>query len=625
MRISIEAKIIVGFSIAFLAVMVSGYLSRDNAQKLIDAARWSEHTSVVLDEIERTRTLFTTEDLDARRYVLAGDTTAFARYLDSRAGLYGRLATLRQLTDDNPSQQRRIDTLYHLIDASFRTLSDAMAQRLHGGISSIDSVIILRAVSENVNTLMGRMRVEENGLRLVRDRAMTTAARTTIDSILVGVIGTFLLVVVIAFVIIRSITKPLRRLTEATEHIGRKNYTHRIKSISNDEMGDLAMSFNVMAENLERGEAALQDIDRLFAVSRDLICITGPDGYFKRLNPAWERVLGYTTAELLLRPNMEFMHPDDHSAVRDVRRKLAEGQELTDFEIRYRHRDGTYRWFSWNAISVVDQGLTFSTGRDITERRRLEEERLEMASALARQNTRLQELNSELESFSYSVSHDLRAPLRSIDGFSHVLLSSYTDSVDDQGKDYLRRVRAAAQRMGRLIDDILELSRLSRIEMRHSEIDLSQIGKGIASELTKSDPNRQVEFHIEEDVKTQGDERLLAVALDNLLRNSWKYTSKHASASISFGVNRSNGTPIYYVRDDGAGFDMAYADKLFAPFQRLHGMNEFEGTGVGLATVRRIISRHGGRIWTEAAVEQGATFYFTLSENHNTGHKDDGQ
>ncbi|HFD39779.1 MAG TPA: PAS domain S-box protein [Anaerolineae bacterium] len=268
------------------------------------------------------------------------------------------------------------------------------------------------------------------------------------------------------------------------------------------------------------------------------------------------------------------------------------------------------------AIAITNARLHDQIQRYAT---RLEERVAERTAELAA-------VNRELEAFAYSVSHDLRAPLRSIDGFSQALLEDYADVLDARGKDYLRRVRAASQRMGRLIDDLLHLSRLTRREMHRQPVHLSEMAQQIAEDLSRQDPERQVEWRIAPDVVADGDPHLLRACLENLLGNAWKFTSKHATACIEFGVERDQEPPVYFVRDDGAGFDMAYADKLFGAFQRLHGLAEFEGTGIGLATVQRIIHRHGGRVWAEGKVEQGATFYFTLRgkherQNHSAGRR----
>lgn len=239
-------------------------------------------------------------------------------------------------------------------------------------------------------------------------------------------------------------------------------------------------------------------------------------------------------------------------------------------------------------------------------------ENARLFAELEKTNAQFQAANKELEAFSYSVSHDLRAPLRSIDGFSQALLEDYGDKLDGQAKDYLGRVRAGSQRMGQLIDDLLNLSRVTRTEMRHESVDLSEIARAIAAELQRAEPGRRVAFAIPETLVATGDARLLRIVLENLLGNAWKFTARHPGAHIEVGLADNGGRPAYFVRDDGAGFDMAYAGKLFGAFQRLHAATEFKGSGIGLATVQRIIHRHGGRVWAEGEVEKGSTFYFTL-------------
>jgi signal transduction histidine kinase len=224
----------------------------------------------------------------------------------------------------------------------------------------------------------------------------------------------------------------------------------------------------------------------------------------------------------------------------------------------------------------------------------------------------LEQSNKELEAFAYSVSHDLRAPLRSIDGFSQVLLEDYNDKLDASGKNYLQRVRAAAQRMGELIDDLLVLSRVTRYEMKHEKVDLSALAREVTDELQKAQPERKVTSIIAGSLTANGDTNLLRIATTNLLDNAWKFTGKHPDARIEFGAIQKDGETVYFVRDDGVGFDMKYADKLFTPFQRLHTTSEFPGSGIGLAIVQRVVHRHGGKIWVESEIEKGATFYFTL-------------
>jgi PAS domain S-box-containing protein len=302
-------------------------------------------------------------------------------------------------------------------------------------------------------------------------------------------------------------------------------------------------------------------------------------------------------------------------------RPMASAQNAANgaLERRHRKKDGTLMDVELKRHELELDGrpgeMVVST--DITERKRTEAEILRLNEELERRvqarTAQLEAMNKELEAFSYSVSHDLRAPLRSIRGFSEVLLERYSSQLDARGQEFLRRACQSSQQMDRLIEDLLKLSRVGRSEMQQKRVDLSQMARSIAAELQKAEPERAVEFIIAPGLEASGDERLLRVALENLLRNAWKFTSKQKEARIEFGFT-SEPEPAFFVRDNGAGFDMAYAGRLFGVFQRLHTAGEFPGTGVGLATVQRILNRHGGRVWGNAKVEGGATFYFALPE-----------
>jgi len=380
----------------------------------------------------------------------------------------------------------------------------------------------------------------------------------------------------------------------------------------------------------KRVEAALRESETRFRVMADtapvLIWMSGPDASCTFVNKSWLKFTGRTLEHELGNGWFENVHPEDRQRCLEIHRSAIDARKEFKTEYRLRRADGEYLWVLDNGLPRYESEGTFAgyigSCMDISEDKRVADEirrlNVELEQRVFERTAQLEASNKELESFSYSVSHDLRAPLRSIDGFSLALLEDCADKLDAQGKDYLQRVRDATQRMARLIDDLLNLARVTREGMRRERVNLSALARSIATDLKKTQPDRKVAFAIADGVVANGDAHLLRVALENLLGNAWKFTSKRPKTRIEFGVAKQNDTPAYFVRDDGAGFDMVYAGKLFGPFQRLHSPQEFEGTGIGLATVKRVIRRHGGRVWAESAVGQGATFYFTLQPSEES-------
>ncbi len=319
----------------------------------------------------------------------------------------------------------------------------------------------------------------------------------------------------------------------------------------------------------------------------------------------------------------QMIHPEDLPQVEHHLRRAVAEKKVGYFNFRMiRPSDGQVRHIQAAASVIADEkgqvtnvvGVSF----DITSRKLAEEEirklNSELEQRVADRTIQLAAANRELESFAYSVSHDLTAPLRGIDGWSLALLEDYGSQLDERGRQHLGRVRAETQRMGQLIDDLLKLSRVTRAEMRWNTVDLSSLAQAIARRLQEDQSDRHLEFIIQPGLTDRGDAQLLQIAFTNLLGNAVKFTSRQPHARIEFGQTTVKDRTVYFVRDNGAGFDMAFAKKLFGAFQRMHKASEFPGTGIGLATVQRIIQRHGGRIWAEAQVDQGATFYFTIDE-----------
>jgi PAS domain S-box-containing protein len=302
-------------------------------------------------------------------------------------------------------------------------------------------------------------------------------------------------------------------------------------------------------------------------------------------------------------------HPDYVQPVTEKFKQHIATGEVWEDTFPLRGKDGNYRWFLSRAFPIRDaQGKVtrwFGTNTDITETLKAEED-------LKRYTSEVEAANKELESYSYSISHDLRTPLRTLDGFSEMVIMEYGDKLDENGKNYLNRIRKAGQIMSQLTEDVLKLSRITRAEMHKEKVNLSEMTASIADELKTLQPERQAEFTIASDLIMNGDKSLLQILLRNLLENSWKFSAKCPNTRIEVGANRQDGKTVYFIKDNGVGFDMKYYDKLFQPFQRLHTSKDYPGTGIGLATAARVIHRHSGKIWAESEIGKGTTLYFTL-------------
>ena len=641
-----------------------------------------------------------------RGYEISGDSAFLGEYDAARTDLNRLLSRLRELTADNPAQQRRLDSLEALIPQRIELLRQILeAHRRHriAGAAGVMSTGRVKPFVDEIRGLVARMEDEET--RLLAARSATMRARA--DETRLAVLGGTLLALVLALAAGVLVKRELgrRQLAEETlraaqgrfrqvlasntaviyankvagetfspswisenvtritgygtdealqtswwiDHLhpddrsrvlaemgalvkkeelateyrfrfkdGTYHWVHDEARLIRDAEGQALEVFGSWVDSTERrrAEAALRESEERFRLLvgtvRDYaIYMLDPNGRVVSWNRGAEQIKGYSAEEIVGR-HFSCFYPPEAVAAGAPEHALAMAAEKGRFEEEnWRLRkDGSRFWADVVITAVRDEeGKLFgfaTVTRDLTERKRTNE-------LLRRHTAQLEAANVELDAFAYSVSHDLRAPLRSIDGFSQALLEDYAGQLDAAGQDYLQRVRAATQRMATLIDDLLDLSRVTRSEMTIAPVDLSELARELATEFTSGDPERHVEIVITPDVAVRADRGLLRVVLQNLMGNAWKFTGKRSDARIEVGVVAADGERAYYVRDNGAGFDMAYASKLFGAFQRLHRVTEFPGTGVGLATVQRIIHRHGGRVWAESAVGRGATFYFTLS------------
>ena len=419
----------------------------------------------------------------------------------------------------------------------------------------------------------------------------------------------------------RRITQPIFHLVETAKTISlEQDYSVRAVTHSKDEMGILVSAFNEMLANIQQSEEIRDKLVAIVESSDDAIIGKDLDGIITAWNKGAERIFGYAAEEVVGKPITILIPPDLLEEEPHIIERLRRGEGIDHFETIRRRKDGRDIHVSLTVSPIKNAtgnviGIS-KIARDITEKKRAEKEiqtlNEELEQRVIERTAQLESANKELEAFSYSVSHDLRAPLRAIDGFSRILLEDYTQQLHADAQRYLHVVRNNTQRMGLLIDDLLTFARLSRQPLNKKMVVTADLVRQCADELHAEQQGRRVEIAIGDLPACQADPALFKQMWINLLANALKYTRKQEAAVIKVGSQEQAGACVYFVKDNGVGFDMQYADKLFGVFQRLHRAEDYAGTGVGLAIVQRIIHRHGGRVWAEAAVNQGATFYFTL-------------
>ena len=378
-----------------------------------------------------------------------------------------------------------------------------------------------------------------------------------------------------------------------------------------DELAKIEADKNKYLEELNKTKAMYEG---LFEFAPDAIVVVNREGRIVQVNKRTESLFGYSREELL-HSGPDILVPERFREKHKEHRRMFMAEPHvrpmgTGLELYGRRKDGSEFPvdISLGVLQpdrVETDVVVLAVVRDITERKEAERKLLETKAELERSN-------KELEQFAYSVSHDLRAPLQHIMGFTGMLKEDYAEKLDEKGRHYINRVRIGSEKMQQIINALLKLARFSRSDIHRSKVYLTAFAKADAAELARSHPDRRVEFVIAEEVTADGDPVLIRIVIQNLMENAFKFTGKRAIAKIEFGVKQLNGEEVYFVKDDGVGFDMEHATRLFTPFQRLHPADEFPGLGIGLATAQRIVHHHGGRIWAESAGHKGATFYFTL-------------
>lgn len=543
------------------------------------AEAWVEHTYQVLSASQEWLSAIEIAAEQQRNYLLTRDQQQYIEsYRNALAAERTARNKLRALTADNPPQQQRLVEVSRLADARLTRLKQAIAIRRENGPADVTEMLSARQDVRLMDDFRATLAAFEAGeYRLLNQRSQTAkkqAARTrwTLAS------GTVLVIALLIF-------------------------------------AGLVIEGDIL--KLRSSERLLRRQADLLNRARGGIIVWSFGGKIEYWNQGAERIFGISRQQALGSDHDQLLHPFHPSGMDAIWQQLArDGEWVGELRHNIAGREVVVETHLTMVTEPDGHRTVLKTNRDITEEKRAHEEiqRLnrELEQRVKDRTVQLEATNKELEAFAYSVSHDLRAPLRGIDGWSLALLEDYGPTLDQTAHQYLERVRSETQRMGHLIDDLLKLSRLTRVELQRETVDLSSLARASADRLQEADSGHAVEFIIEDGLKTRGDSRLLDIVLSNLLSNAVKFSGSRALSRIEFGQAQANDCPAFFVRDNGVGFDMAHAGTLFGAFQRLHKYSEFPGSGIGLATAQRVIVRHGGRIWAEARLNEGATFYFTV-------------
>jgi len=592
---SLDALTTAGFAIGILLTVLTTASAFTFAKRMLETNNLVSHRQEILEAIQHGMTGMAELLNSQRLYVIAGDEGWLKEREQMKATVAERLRNLRKFTADNPNQQRRLDQLEPLIGQRIEWEERVIAARRDEGFAAAAQMVgsgFGIKLSEQVHRLFKEMDDEEYGL-LGSDRKRAEAAS----------IATFLLLPLGMFLSLTLLSLGVFFL--------------------NAGVGERAQAQTALRENESQLHTIVENLDEGLVVS-DL------NGRLLQWNRAALQLHGYSGSDQDRRRFTELVDTFELSTLDGVAApveqwplaRILRGEKLHDLELRVRRIGSDWqRTFNYGGTLVHDANgqplMAIVTIGDITERKRAEEEirqlNVELEERVVRRTAELEAANKELEAFSYSVSHDLRAPLRAVDGFSQAVLEDYGKQLPDEGRRYLQTIRDGAQRMGELIDDLLTFSRLSRMPLNKEAVNMTRVARGALEELNGQQTGRQIDLRVGDLPSCEGDAALLKQVWVNLLSNALKYSRKRDAALIEVGSRSENGENVYFVSDNGTGFDMQYVHKLFGVFQRLHRADEFEGTGVGLAIVQRIVHRHGGRVWAKGALDKGATFHFTLN------------
>jgi PAS domain S-box-containing protein len=571
------------FVIGLLILAYVGASSYRNAQREESDREWVAHTYQVLGTIDAVHAALADVESSERSYVLTSDPARLQGYEMRRESLSANLIELRRLTSDNPVQQGNMDSLDRAIIARLDQMQLDIALRQKKGLEATAESIrrepgseLMAAIGDQLST----MTAEEQRLLQERSVVVVAASRNTRRAIVFGT----LLAVGFLFLSFLTVDRELRQRRQAESALHRSE---------------------------ERFRLAVSDVTTYAILTLD------PQGHVASWNAGAERIKGYRADEIIGKHFSCFYSQEDVAAGKpEMELKVATRVGRIEDEGWRVRKDGSRFWANvvFTAMRNAEGNLIgFSkVTRDLTERKIAEERIQTLNRGLEQHVADLTAANRELDAFTYSLAHDLRGPLRHIHGFANILMDDWNEKIDDEGKRFLGKIVKSSREMGVMVDDLLNFARLGRVELQRTLVDLSQMVEEVKHQLEPDIQGRSIQWEVGHLPTVAGDPALLRQVLVNLLSNAVKYTSKEQDAQIKVGSRNGGSEVTVFVRDNGAGFEMQYAEKLFRVFQWLHRAEEFEGTGVGLANVRRIIERHGGRIWAEGEPGKGATFYFSL-------------
>lgn len=566
-RFYFSKQTLVGFLLALIILSwlaISSYL---NTKKIISSSQMVAHTLDVLYNTERVLTITTNIELGQRGYSLTGNENFLEPYYIAKSNIDNHLTTLEKLTIDNKIQQENIGKLKDQIKELMQFSSSAVESRKESLEASIklNTSMEGKKIMDSIRAAISRIDTEEN--RLLKTRNLDN--ENQVQRFNYTFIALMLVAGLILVVIFVAINRNLKVRLEAEQKL----------------QAAIAES-NDLYNNAPCGYHSLDS-----------------EGRFVNVNNTLASWLGYEKKELLGKKKFsDVIHESDLPLFHKNFRIFKETGSIYNLEFNFVKKDGSEFPVMLNAVAIHDDEGNFVKSRSITiddtERREA--------------NRKIAHLNQELEAFTYSVSHDLRAPLRSIDGYTKILEEDYLDKLDNEGKRVINVIMSNAKRMGKLIDDLLDFARLGRKDIARSRVNMTQLVANIVREQSEQEPDRKIIFKISPLIPSYVDADMMRQVWENLISNAIKYSSKHSTPSIEIDSIETENEICYTVRDNGVGFDMQYAPKLFGVFQRLHKIQDFDGTGVGLAIVKRVVDRHHGRVWAEAQINKGATFYFTI-------------